>query len=137
MTPEATLIGRIVAASTRHPLIPLLLALVLTGVALVYTAQNFALTADTSKLISTTLDWRKHELTFEKAFPQTENVTVVVIDAATPELAQYAADNAGRGIAGQGRNCSTACAGHRAARSSSATASCSCRCTTWRPPPSP
>jgi hopanoid biosynthesis associated RND transporter like protein HpnN len=90
VSPEATLIGRIVAASTRRPLLVLLATLVLTAAALVYTAQNFALTADTSKLISTKLDWRKKELTFEKAFPQFDNLTVVVIDAATPELAEYA-----------------------------------------------
>ncbi|MBV8186849.1 MAG: MMPL family transporter [Alphaproteobacteria bacterium] len=90
VSPEATFIGRIVAASTRHPLIVVLITLALTGAALVYTARNFALTADTSKLISIKLDWRQHELAFEKAFPQFENNTVVVIDGATPELAEYA-----------------------------------------------
>jgi hopanoid biosynthesis associated RND transporter like protein HpnN len=90
VTPEGTLIGRIVAASVRHPLIVVLTAVALAGLALVYTAHNFAMTADTSKLISTDLAWRKHELAFEKAFPQFENTTVVVIDGRTPELAEYA-----------------------------------------------
>lgn len=101
MSPEATLIGRIVAASTRHPVIVMLMALALTAVALVYTAQNFAMTADTSKLISTKLDWRKKELAFEKAFPQFENLTVVVIDASTPELAEYAEDKLAAALQGK------------------------------------
>jgi uncharacterized protein len=88
---RASLIGRVVAASTRHPLIVLLLAVVLTGAALVYTAQYFAMTANTAELISTKLEWRQRELAFEAAFPQLENLTMVVVDGATPELAAAAA----------------------------------------------
>ena len=50
LSTRPSLIGRIVAASTRHPLIVLLLALLLTGAALVYTAQHFAMTADTVRI---------------------------------------------------------------------------------------
>jgi hopanoid biosynthesis associated RND transporter like protein HpnN len=88
---RASLIGRIVAASTRQPVIVLLLGVVLTGAALVYTAQHFALTADTSELISTKLKWRQNELAFDRAFPQFNNLTMIVVDGATPELADAAA----------------------------------------------
>jgi uncharacterized protein len=88
---RASLIGRVVAASTRHPLIVLLLAVVLTGAALAYTARHFAMTANTAELISTKLEWRQRELAFEAAFPQLENLTMVVVDGATPELADAAA----------------------------------------------
>jgi hopanoid biosynthesis associated RND transporter like protein HpnN len=88
---RASLIGRVVAASTRHPVVVLLLAVVLTGAALVYTAQHFAMTANTAELISTKLEWRQKELAFEAAFPQLENLTMVVVDGATPELADAAA----------------------------------------------
>ena len=84
-------IGRIVAASTRHPLIVLFLVGSLTLAALVFTAQNFAMTADTSQLISQRLDWRQRELAFDAAFPQFNNLTMVVVDGATPELADDAA----------------------------------------------
>jgi uncharacterized protein len=84
---RASLIGRVVATSTRHPLIVLLLAVVLTGAALVYTARHFAMTADTADLISRKLEWRQRELAFEAAFPQLQNLTMVVIDGATPEVA--------------------------------------------------
>jgi len=84
-------IGRIVAASTRHPLIVLFLVGGLTLAALVFTAQNFAMTADTSQLISKRLEWRQRGLAFEAAFPQFNNLTMVVVDGATPELADDAA----------------------------------------------
>ena len=90
MSTRASLIGRVVATSTRHPLIVLLLAVVLTGAALVYTAQHFAMTADTTDLISRKLEWRQRELAFEAAFPQLQNLTMVVVDGATPELTDAA-----------------------------------------------
>ncbi len=69
MSPRPSLIGRIVAASTRHPLIVLILVVGLTMAALVYTARHFAMTADTAQLISTKLDWRQRELAFEAPIP--------------------------------------------------------------------
>lgn len=91
MSSRTSLIGRIVAASTRHPLIVLLLAVVLTAGALVYTARHFAMTANTAELISTKLKWQQREFAFQAAFPQLDNLTMVIIDGATPELAEDAA----------------------------------------------
>ena len=86
-----SLVGRTVAISIRHSLIVLLGALAATAAALVYLAQNFAMTAETSQLISSKLDWRKRAIEFEKAFPQLQNLTMIVVDGATPELADDAA----------------------------------------------
>jgi hypothetical protein len=86
-----SLIGRTVAASARHPWIVLLLAGALTLAALVFTVGNFAMTTDTAQLISQRLDWRQREFAFEAAFPQLNNLTMVVVDGATPELADDAA----------------------------------------------
>ena len=91
MSVRASLAGRVVAAATRHPLLVLLLAVVLTGAALVYTAQHFAMTANTEELISKKLKWRQQGLAFDAAFPQFDNLTMVVVDGATPELADAAA----------------------------------------------
>ncbi|MGH8431381.1 MAG: MMPL family transporter, partial [Solimonas sp.] len=91
MSTRPSLIGRIVEISIRRPLLVLLLGVVLTGVALVYTARHFAMTANTAELLSTKLEWRQRELAFEAAFPQLGNLTMVVIDGATPELAEAAA----------------------------------------------
>ena len=87
MSPRISLIGRIVAASTRHPLIVLLAAVVLTAAAVVYLGGHFNMTADTARLISPKLEWRHREIIFEKVFPQLQNLTMIVVDGATPELA--------------------------------------------------
>ena len=91
MSPRISLIGRVVAASTRHPLIVLLAAVVLTTAAVVYLGGHFNMTADTARLISPKLEWRHREIVFEKAFPQLQNLTMIVVDGATPELADDAA----------------------------------------------
>src|SRR5262245_32321083 len=49
------------------------------------------MTTDTAKLMSQRLDWRQREFAFEAAFPQLNNLTMVVVDGATPELADDAA----------------------------------------------
>ena len=91
MSTRTSLIGRTVAASARHPWIVLFLAGVLTVAALLFTARNFAMTADPGQLISQRLDWRQRELAFDAAFPQLVDLTMIVVDGATPELADDAA----------------------------------------------
>jgi hopanoid biosynthesis associated RND transporter like protein HpnN len=85
------LIGRIVAVSTRHPVIVVLVAAVLTAAAATYAARHFTMTANTEELISPKIEWRQRVLDFQAAFPQLEGLTVVVIDGKTPELADRAA----------------------------------------------
>jgi hopanoid biosynthesis associated RND transporter like protein HpnN len=85
------LIGRIVAVSTRHPAIVVLVAALLTAVAGVYASRHFTLTANTEELISPKIDWRQRVLDFQAAFPQLEGLTMVVVDGKTPELADGAA----------------------------------------------
>ena len=92
-----SLIGRIVAASARHPLIVLLLAVALTAMALVYSSRHFAMTADTAELISTKHEWRQRELAYEAAFPSLQKLTVVVIDGATAGTQRECGRATGRG----------------------------------------
>src|SRR5690348_17206128 len=84
-----------VAAAVRlacaRPWLTLAISLVLAAVALVFTVTHFDMTSDTAKLISPKADWRKHEQALDAAFPQGGDTTVVVIDGATPELAEKAA----------------------------------------------
>jgi uncharacterized protein len=84
-------IGRVVAASARHPFVALVLSLGLTAAALVHAAGHFAMTTDTAQLISSNYEWRQRELAYEKAFPSLQWLTTVVIDGATPELTEDAA----------------------------------------------
>jgi hypothetical protein len=85
------LAGRVVATSCRWPWLVLLLALALGAAALLHTMRNFAMTTDTTELISPELDWRRQRAAFSAAFPQYTDSILVVIDAATPEQADAAA----------------------------------------------
>ena len=53
--------------------------------------NHFEITTDTNEFISATLPWRQRLTAFNKAFPQRDDNIVVVIDGASPELAESAA----------------------------------------------
>jgi hypothetical protein len=58
-----------------------------------YTATHFAITTNTNNFISEKLQWRQNLIALDKAFPQRDDQIVVVIDGATPELAEAAAQS--------------------------------------------
>ncbi len=78
-------------AAARRPLVMLALATTLVIAALAYTAHAFDITTDTGELISAQTDWRRSEARVERAFPQLQDALTVVVDGATPELAEDAA----------------------------------------------
>ena len=84
-------VARIVAAALRLPWLTVLLAIALTAGAVQYISTHFAITTDTSQLISSDLDWRQREQQFDAAFPQHSDTIEVVIDGTTPEVAEAAA----------------------------------------------
>jgi len=84
-------VARIVAAAIRLPWLTILLGLAVTSGAIYYVINNFAITTDTSQLISPELDWRKRERQFDAAFPQHTDTIDIVIDGKTPELTESAA----------------------------------------------
>ena len=83
-------IARLVGFATARPWLTLLAALVLTVLSAVYAAGHFEMSTDTAELISAKTPWRQDEARFDAAFPQNANQIVVVVDGATPELAQAA-----------------------------------------------
>jgi hypothetical protein len=86
-----TAVARLVAACLRHAWLTLLVSLALGVAALFFTADRFAMTSDTTKLISDKADWRRHELAMDAAFPQSSgDLSVIVVDGVTPELAESA-----------------------------------------------
>ncbi|HZZ31766.1 MAG TPA: MMPL family transporter [Phenylobacterium sp.] len=80
-----------VKAGSDHPWLTLSVVLALAAAALWFVVGHFSMTSDTAELISSKVAWRRHEIAMDKAFPQNTDSTVVVIDAATPELAESAA----------------------------------------------
>jgi uncharacterized protein len=83
-----SLTERIVAVCCRAPrvVVALFLALGLAGG--MYTALNFNMDTDSTKLISPKVDWRQREIHFDSLFPQQVNLILVVVDGQTPELAE-------------------------------------------------
>jgi len=86
-----TAIINIVKACCRLPALALIIFLILTLSASLFTYENFAIDTDTGRLISSRLPWRQRELQLDAAFPQQVDTLLVVVDGATPELADGAA----------------------------------------------
>jgi uncharacterized protein len=86
---------------TRWPWLVLAVSVALAGLAGLYTVQHFAITTDISKLISPSLPWRQREIAFNKAFPQSTNIILAVIDAPTSEAASKATLSLSHALEGQ------------------------------------
>lgn len=84
-------VSAIVDISVRLRWASILLGLALTAGAIFYVVNHFAITTDTSELISSDLDWRQRERQFDAAFPQHTDTIDIVIDGKTPELTEAAA----------------------------------------------
>ena len=95
------LISRIVSASCARPWAILAGVAALCVLAALYTAANFAMTTDTAQLISAKTAWRQREAAVDKAFPQGDGQIVVVVDGATPEIAETSAAALADKIAGR------------------------------------
>ncbi|MGH6874774.1 MAG: MMPL family transporter, partial [Aestuariivirgaceae bacterium] len=87
-----SILVRTIDLCTRHPWTVIAAAAVLSIAAAIYAVQNFAITTDVSKLLSPELPWRQREKAFETAFPQRNDIILVVIEAGTPEIAREAGD---------------------------------------------
>ena len=85
-----SLIARIVRCCSRYPWRVVVLAAAFCACAFVYAVGHFAIDTDTAKLISADVPWRKREIAFDAAFPHRADLIAVVVDGATPELAEHA-----------------------------------------------
>lgn len=84
--------ARAIRLSIWSPWITILVFVLLTVAAGVYTARNFAINTDISNLIAPNIDWRQREIAFETAFPSRVNNILAVVDSPTPELSALAAN---------------------------------------------
>ncbi len=87
-----TIIERIVAYCCRHPARIIAVSIFIAIGSLWYTAIYFAMDTNSETLISRNLPWRQKEARFDKLFPQRNNLILVVIDGASMERAQGAAN---------------------------------------------
>jgi hopanoid biosynthesis associated RND transporter like protein HpnN len=85
-------IARIVDFST-HSHWPVIVFFLLVATASgVFAVRHFAIDTNIDHLLSTELPWRKNEIAYQKAFPQRDELTLVVVQAPTPETTKMAAD---------------------------------------------
>ncbi|MEO8936668.1 MAG: MMPL family transporter [Burkholderiaceae bacterium] len=89
----ARLRGWIVAAATasaRRPWIVVGVAVLLAAAAITHVVHNIAIDTDSAKLIAADVAWRQRSAAFDAAFPQRTDLIAIVIDGATPEIAERA-----------------------------------------------
>ncbi len=90
--PVIDAIVRVVRASTRYAWVVIPVFLIAAVLAGLYVSRHIAINTDSSKLLSSSLPWRQQENKLNQLFPQRTDLMIAVIDAATPEAADEAAD---------------------------------------------
>ena len=83
--------ARAVRAASRFAWLVIAAYVVLATFAAAYVSSHFAITTDSSKLLSSSLPWRQQEIRLDAEFPQRTDLITAVIDARTPEAAERAA----------------------------------------------
>lgn len=87
----ASLIIQLVSRSTVAPRRTLIATVALFGAALFYVVIAFSMTTNTDALIDAHVHWREVEADKGRAFPQLNNLSLVIVDASTAEGAERAA----------------------------------------------
>jgi predicted RND superfamily exporter protein len=91
-------IVRTVEFCTRHVWGVVILALILAAVSGTYTVRHFSIDTNVNNLISRDLPWRKRELEYQAAFPQSRQLILVVVEAPTPEQTSAATRTLAEGL---------------------------------------
>lgn len=84
-------ITKLVDFSVRHAWRVILTALLLVAGSAYYVAGHFAINTDISRLIDTNAAWARRDAAVSQAFPQRDDLTLVVVRAPAPEFAAQAA----------------------------------------------
>jgi len=88
----AAAVSQLVQLSIRYPWAVTLVFLLLAALCASFFTRHVAISTDSKKLMSSSLPWRQQEVVLDAAFPERINRILAVIDAATPEAADNAAD---------------------------------------------
>ncbi len=87
----AASVGRIVDLARRNAAAVLIAGLVLSLGGAFYAATHLAVDTDIARMLPTELAWRQNEIALDQAFPQNNNLLVIVIDGETGDIADRAA----------------------------------------------
>jgi hopanoid biosynthesis associated RND transporter like protein HpnN len=85
-------VERIVGLCARYAGAVALVAVVTGIICGEYSSTHFSLNSNAEAIISPKTSWRKLQARYDRYFPQQNNLTVVVIDGATPERTEAAAE---------------------------------------------
>jgi uncharacterized protein len=98
---EDSPIERLVGASASRAWVVVAAVTILCALATQFIVTHFAMTTDTSALLSSKLPWRLRQAAFDGTFPQEGSGIVVVVDGRTPELSEGAAARLAAGLRAQ------------------------------------
>ncbi|TDH61603.1 hopanoid biosynthesis-associated RND transporter HpnN [Dankookia rubra] len=87
----ARLAARLVGWSIRRPALVLALTLLVAALSCWAVVTRFALNTDVVALFPPDIPWRQTEVAMDRAFPQRVDLIAVVLDGATPDVAERAA----------------------------------------------
>ena len=87
-------LGWWVGTACRLRWLVIFLSVATAGYGLWYSAQNLGMNVDTAGMLSRKLDWQMRSEAISQAFPQFSDNILIVIDAATPDMADDAATQA-------------------------------------------
>src|SRR5579872_7044661 len=89
--PISKFIARVVDLCVRLSWVVVIIAALVAAAGAYYAVTHFAINTNTDDYLSEKLPWRQRLIELDKYFPQRNNEILVVIDGATPELAENAA----------------------------------------------
>ena len=92
-------INNAVSSCIRHYGLTIAAGAILGVICGAYAAGHFSIDTNTDDLLSAKLPWRQQEIAFRQAFPQTVDLILVDVGAATPEAAEAAARELRKGLA--------------------------------------
>jgi hypothetical protein len=99
---SASVVERIVGFCARHAALIVAAGILVGLLAGIYSTTHFAMNSDPESLISSQTTWRKRAAVYDAEFPQFNNTIDIVIDGATPELAERGAAELAAALAKRG-----------------------------------
>ncbi|MDI2112055.1 MMPL family transporter [Commensalibacter nepenthis] len=87
----STFIGRVVAFCSRHTWFVILFYIVIAIASSWVAYKNLEITTDTSKMFSSSMDWKKRSDQMSKDFPQREYLLVALFESKIPEEGELSA----------------------------------------------
>lgn len=99
--PRLNTIARLVAFATGNAGLVASAGLAVGLAAIAFVLTHFSINTNTDDLLSSHLAYRQSEAAFAKLYPQSDTQIVVVVDAATPELAEEAAQSLADKLTGE------------------------------------